>query len=583
MQSKKSFFNFTVFSKNIGRTWLIALGTTIVMFLAFCINLMTVSGNIDYSILQLIKSMGEKTWYFAVIIPMVVCVIIFSYLQKSRSISFYHSLPVCRRALFISNVLSGLAVMYIPVILVYVFFLVVSKNLGFCPTAELTQWLVIACVEELFYFSIGVFAMIIVGNSFVAIGIYAVVIFLPEYIFRLLENLVKPVVFGYAGSDRTVFLRKFSPRDVFDNIEFDFRYDMESPATLTIRNFTSTVIVMFLISLTLLVLAVLIYRKRKSEASGDILAVKWFSTVATWCPAFFFAVLMTSIITGGIAGGFLDKYSIVLKIVVAVSFAIFGFMGYNAVSLLVPREKLIIREQIKPAAIFTAFMLVFGIGFLIFSSCIEKYSPDTADISEISVAYEGNTVKISQADLVDGFKSIHKKAVEGKTNWLKNHGGQGVDEVSVNFTLKSGRTVCRNYCLSKADGVGEELLVFCDDNFMRLIFGDFDYNQVIICPSGSESTEYGLGVGIKNSPETARRVYDALSEDVEAGRIIFSEALNGRTAGSDPEEIIFYVFFMNMESPDSTIPVSTARGFIRESSTSTMKVFKELIEEYGLR
>lgn len=84
-------------------------------------------------------------------------------------------------------------------------------------------------------------------------------------------------------------------------------------------------------------------------------------------------------------------------------------------------------------------------------------------------------------------------------------------------------------------------------------------------------------------PETARRVYDALSEDVEAGRIIFSEALIGRTAGSDPEEIIFYVFFMNMESPDSTIPVSWARGFIRESSTSTMKVVKELIEEYGLR
>ena len=62
--------------------------------------------------------------------------------------------------------------MYIPNLLVYAYFLIVSNNLGFCPTEALTKWLVVLCVEELLYFSVGVLAMILAGNSFVAIGMY---------------------------------------------------------------------------------------------------------------------------------------------------------------------------------------------------------------------------------------------------------------------------------------------------------------------------------------------------------------------------------------------------------------------------
>lgn len=583
MQSKKSFFNFAIFSKNIGRTWLIALGTLIVMFLVFCMNVMTIGGNVEYSLYTLIKGMAEKSWYIAAIVPIIVCVIIFSYMQKARSISFYHALPVCRRGLFISSVLSGLFVMYIPNLLVYAYFLIVSNNLGFCPTEALTKWLVVLCVEELLYFSVGVLAMILAGNSFVAIGMYIAVIFLPKYIFEFLDGTVKPIVFGYTGSDKEVLLKRFSPGDVFGNIEFDMKYDMVTPATMTVKNFASTVTVMILISIALLVAAVLIYKRRESEASGDFIAINKFKPVAVWCLAFSFAVLMTSLLTGGFSGDIIAEYSVALKIFIVVSFVLFGFVGYIAVSLLMLKDKKDIKKKIRPAAVFAGFMFIFGIGVLVFASCLENYKPDNDDITELNVDFEGNTVQITQDDLLNEFKDIQTKAVEGKENWLKNRGSLGKDEICITYTLDSGRYVSRSYQLSKTDGVGDALNGFFDSNLLRLVYGDFDYNTVILCPSDDLESEYGYGVKVDASTEVARLVYDALAEDVAAGRMNFTEALRGKEVNSDEGEILFYVWFMKIDQENGGVPEAAARGYFTKRATATMKAFEELIAEYGLR
>ncbi len=120
MQSKRSFFNVTLFKKHLSRFWPLWGGVSLVgaMFPLYVqLALMQqVTRMIDSS--EFRSSLYGIAAYF---VPgfaccyAILCVMaVWGYLYNARSVGLMHTLPVDRTCLFVSNTLAALAMQLIP-------------------------------------------------------------------------------------------------------------------------------------------------------------------------------------------------------------------------------------------------------------------------------------------------------------------------------------------------------------------------------------------------------------------------------------------------------------------------------------
>ena len=134
MQSKTSFFNRTIFWKNITHFWPIWLIYTIFLLCMLPLRLLVNSG-ISYegysaqeiteikqnNFMQILFPGGSSTpiALLSLAVGIIVAMAVFSYLYNNRSSQMFHSLPVRRTELFISNFLSGLCMILVPILLTF--------------------------------------------------------------------------------------------------------------------------------------------------------------------------------------------------------------------------------------------------------------------------------------------------------------------------------------------------------------------------------------------------------------------------------------------------------------------------------
>ena len=139
MKSKKSFFNKTIFKKNVTLYW--PLWAVYTVFL-FCMQPMMIwvynynaNRRNDYTmtdrVRDLISSLSMEGYilliaFFAMLFGMA----LFNYLYNSKSANMIHSLPVDRTELFGTNVLSGLAFLVVPQLFVAILSVFVCLGYG---------------------------------------------------------------------------------------------------------------------------------------------------------------------------------------------------------------------------------------------------------------------------------------------------------------------------------------------------------------------------------------------------------------------------------------------------------------------
>ena len=120
MPSKRSFCNTTLLKKNLSRFWPLWGGASLVGFLVPLWMLLNLG---QYGVVHLSREDFAYAVYqvVAVIVPgltfgyAILCaMMVWSYLYSARSVGLMHALPIDRTCLFVTNTLSGLAMMLIP-------------------------------------------------------------------------------------------------------------------------------------------------------------------------------------------------------------------------------------------------------------------------------------------------------------------------------------------------------------------------------------------------------------------------------------------------------------------------------------
>lgn len=365
MRSKTSCFNGTLFRKNLSRYWplwgLASFGGA--MFpLAMLLELLH-NGLRFWSPLETRQAYYTVLSYGVPVISIVYAILcamaVWSYLYNARSVGMMHTLPIRREGLFVTNVLSGLTMMAIPYTVTGVLLVLVSLLFGgFEPMGVLVTVLGVMG-ESLFFFGLATLCAFIVGNVFMLPALYGLLNFIAVLTDFMVNLLAQGFCFGlnssYSGtvewlSPVVYLVQKISPNSTYETQWVTDRlggqrYETSVLTSVTLEN--GWLIAAYAAAgAALLGLAWLLYRRRRSESAGDVVAVGWMKPVFRYGCAVYAAILGGRLLYALLWESFQNgQYFALLPMILCMIAG--GAVGYYAASMLLAKTPRVFKTTWK--------------------------------------------------------------------------------------------------------------------------------------------------------------------------------------------------------------------------------------------
>ncbi len=476
MQSKTSFFNRTLFRKNLSRYWPLWGFASFVGFLAPAALLVRVIQSGETSVAPL---RVREIYYYLLsdAVPIVsiayaiLCAMaVWSYLYNARSVGMMHSLPIRREGLFLTNLLSGLAMMAIPYL--------VAGGLGtllFACCGGFDAWGTLATIlavigQSVTFFGLATFCAFLTGNIFALPVLYFLFNFLAPLGDWLCNLFARGFLFGftadYSGTVDFLCPMVYLTQRLYVNSEYETVRDsaLEYQNRLTSVTLENAWLIAAYAAagLVFLALAYLLYRRRESERAGDVVAVRVFR------PVFRFGVAALSALLGGrlLYALLWESFQVgdtFTPVPLAICLIVAGLIGYYAASMLLAKSLRVFRGSAVGALCLVAACVAFCAGMRYDLFGIERRIPDQNEITQLEIYLARNTYYLTpedQPELLSGAQDLQRTLIAQKDLIRSNyetyrHGGSSSDpDASTNiryiYTLKNGATVERFYTVSFA-------------------------------------------------------------------------------------------------------------------------------------
>ncbi len=299
MTSKRSYFSpvISIITENFRRFWLLSLMGFLGYFLSGPFIILMRYKN-PFTLYYFISScMTNENYIFAglnMALPIISGILVFHYLQTSASATMIHSLPISRSQLFIGQILSGYLMAALPALLNGAVFHIISR-----PTydrymyvdpwkmtklatyakdcfsrSEINSWLIETLIFIGLVFSISVIAGIISGNTIMHISLALGLNFLLPAVYFVFLKYSGTYLFGFTQDG-------LANRILSLLIPIAWGHNGEG-------HFPQKVLLSYsLVSLVVLIIAFLIYRRRKQETIGDNLVFPWTTHLLNYVIAYF--------------------------------------------------------------------------------------------------------------------------------------------------------------------------------------------------------------------------------------------------------------------------------------------------------
>ena len=452
MKSRTSFFNGTVFKKDVTRffpLWaLYLIGGCLVMLTA------TMRSNPGMAARTVGRSLYILPIVNLVYAPLV-AMLLFGDLHKSRMCNALHALPIRREGWFFSHVAAGLSFSVVPNL---VGMLLLMPRLGeFWYIGFL--WLLAMTLEYLFFFGVAVLAIMVSGNRIASLAIYGIVNFGSQLVYWFLSIVYLPSLYGIVIPQEP--FSRLCPTEILvgedkllpivsekgPNAERIWRF-------LGLGENWNYLIWVAVIGALFLILALLLYRKRHLETAGDFISWKpvqpVFSIGYTLC---FGAVF-------SIAGELFDN---VLLVFLVIGLVVGWFTGQMLLKRTVKvfRLPVILKGAaiviVMLASIFAARADVFG---------IVSYVPQKEQVAKVTLKsnysfYGDGTLVCQDREDIETVLDLHQTILDNEKNAGKFSPTAYQSHLELKYTLTDGRTLTRDYTFTipKKDGQGlKELL-----------------------------------------------------------------------------------------------------------------------------
>ena len=561
MQSKTSFFNRTLFRKNLTRFWPLWGGASFLgcLFpLALLLHLVRNGGRFMNAANVAAKPLAFTELYYDVVaygLPIlsllyaILCaMLVWSYLYNSRSVGLMHTLPITRKGVFATNFLSGMAMMLIPYAAVGTLCVLISLAFGAFDPAGLLMTVLGVLGESFFYFASATLVAFMVGNIFALPAVYFLLHFLAPLLDWLLSTFAGNFIFGldsyYSGvadflSPTVYLMDRVNVDCAYEEVQLtteftNTSYTASRLTAISLENFW-LVGVYALVGAALLALAYVLYARRRSESAGDVVAVGWMK------PVFRFGVAALAALLGGQAlyalfwssfqdGSYYDALPMAVCMLVA------GTIGYYAASMLLAKSLRVFRGSWKGLILVAAGCIALCCVLRFDLLGISRRVPEVSRVEKLEFYAADNTYRLYPGEddaLLEQVRAVHK-AIVADQDYVRAYEDSDRRYLAVSddtmaytyirliYTLNNGLKVERYYDLPlaknrmKQTGTYDNLLdALINSEAMkakRLHAGDDRYTV----DSGDLYLETS-GSSFDLSSREAAAVLDAVSRDAAAG------------------------------------------------------------------
>lgn len=546
MKSKISFFNAGIFKSMLKRFWPLWTAYFAVWFMclplpSLVVRLQGIKESAVTVVTAAMKTSVEASVVSGFLMGILAAMAVFGFLYNSRSCGMIASTPIRREAVFCSAYLAGA----LPVLAANLFIAVLnwlftlsSGIEGACIFKMNAILFAVNSMEFLIFFSISAFIAMLTANIVALPALYLIFNFVflgMEYVVRMLYGMF---VFGYNELPDCI-LEFMSPL-----IYLFTRIGLSATKTAVTLTNWSALLGYIIAAVVLTAAALLLYRKRRMESAGDVIAVKSlrpvFKFCVTACSALCFGLLFFVIIST------LFTSLSTSMLVLSAGLIIGAFIGYFASEMLLKKSFHVFKGNWKGFVITAVLCIVFAFVCVTDLFDLSSQLPDVDDIEMIVCNREAGGYDVTERSDIEAILKVNKAIIDDRDKYegLDDTGYESVGYVSLRYKLRDGRVICRGYTLLIDDNYKAYYAALGSVNIVKSCFTP--EIPVTVQNVYDASFQYPSGSGELNSisltPEQAVDFYEnALMKDIENGAKKPHIPEMSSTAGTDTPDSYVYI------------------------------------------
>ena len=361
MRSATSFFDKTLFRSQLKHTWPLWLGyTALWLFLvpvALFSALSAYQGGYSASDASyLLLNTGVRGGVFiSFVFGLFFAMLAFSHLTQSRATNGFHALPVRRETIFLTAYLTGLFCQVSSILVTFLLGAAVSAPLHLSFWSVTGAAMGSAMLEAVFFYSFAALCMMMTGQILAAPVFYFVGNILVPGMEYLLRNFAGNFLYGYSGHTDVALGFLSPPLYMYTEVSIASIETCESDSyyvtayALEHRSFM-ILAAYALAGLVIALIALLLYRTRKSEMTGSTVAFPWATPIFKYGVAFCTAVALGQFLYYFLFGQYRSGGSDSLP-GTTLCMAAAGLVGYFVAEMLIKKSFRVFRAGAKGAAI----------------------------------------------------------------------------------------------------------------------------------------------------------------------------------------------------------------------------------------
>lgn len=364
--------------------------------------------------------------FYCAAMPLAVSLALCNFLHKKNAVVFHHSIPVKRTQMYLSIVIAGLIIIFVPIVLLSFY---ISAVVNIVTAFKILGF---GILSSTYVFSICIIAGIISGTTVMHFILAVWFNFLPQSIYAVLVTYSQVLLFG------------FTTKDMWRDIE------LMSPETNTFSLLSTTSLVYIGIFVAIYILAGFLYSRAKLERTENAV---FFNSIKVLLNA------LTSIYTMAIFGFIIYalKQTTTSFIVSSIIGAIIG--SYAGYMILNKTFKIFNKQATKITVCIVVLSMILSLSFMLDFYRFESKVPNVNDLKSVKLNSdmldENNSCEgwnslfdsnYTNRDIISNVINVQKAAID---NEKKLDQTEGTYNVYIEYKLKNGKSISREYEVSK--------------------------------------------------------------------------------------------------------------------------------------
>ena len=487
-----SLFQPAIFRKTVLRFWPLWLTYLALLFVAMPMSANSIlrHGATDSAMLNLRGGILNNAGMIGVVMGFIAAILsvmaVWSFLYNARSMSGTASLPVRRESVFLSVCAAGILPLLCVNVLIVLLTLLVEALRGAADLMTLLQWFSIVTLELLFFYGFATFCAQLTGHILALPAVFGVLNVTVAVVWSVVNSLCQAFVYGISGNIRlynTAML--FSPPiTLMERISVEpvsvWNSALQNYVVADYRFEGWRFLVCYAIAgLVFTLCALLLYRVRRMETAGDVVAIEVLKPIFKYCMTFGSALVLSALLVGMF--GVPDAGIRGLMLTLLYMF-IGAFAGWTISKMLIHKSFRVWRKDWLGLGICCAVLAAAALCVEFDVTGFEKRVPGADTVKSVAVSCNGDTYTLREAENVDSALALHRLLVEKKSRYDSPSSGgttyfdnrvtteaiakysglevySGLDTLSVTFMydLEDGGTMFRRYGLWYVEGAEDTL------------------------------------------------------------------------------------------------------------------------------